>query len=244
MDTPRGHLDQLAAPRGHFVPRLLPPVPPGRGARHPRHHAVRTGPPERPQRELRAHCPRDAANGGRQPQADRPPRDPDQRELDARSRPRVRAAPAPRPHRDGRRRLGLQRLGRQVPALGCRRCGADEGGGGTRPAGLQRRHRDGRRGGGLQRRGDGAHHHLLPAEPEPEPRAVQGRDRAVPEGLLRAAPRDLAGRGDRGRRHRRARGRPGALRRRADDRDSGGARPAGCELQGAGREQAAARAGA
>ena len=105
-----------------------------------RHRRARARPPQRPERQLRAHRPARSSRARGVPAPARPlPSHPDQRMLDARSRPRLRAAAPARPHRDRRRRLGLQRLGRQVPAVDADDAVPTARGARAGPAGVPRR---------------------------------------------------------------------------------------------------------
>ena len=138
------HLDQLAAAGGDLVPRLLPSRDRGRRAGDRRDRDARAGARQRAQRQLRAHRARQLRAAGARLSTGALSTTSDQRVLDPRPRAGVRPAPAPGPGRDGDRRLGLQRVGRQVSAVGRRRRRADAGRRRARPAGLPRRHRDGR----------------------------------------------------------------------------------------------------
>ena len=173
VDEACGHLDQLAATRGHLVPRPLSRVRRGRHRRHRRHHPFRARAPERPERQLPPARRRDAQGAAAADAARALSRNPDQRVLDPRSRPRLRAALGARPRPGGDRRLGLQRLGRQVPALRRRRCGADARGAGAGTAGVRAGHRDGGRRRRLQRCRHRAHDHVVPVEHEPESAALE-----------------------------------------------------------------------
>ena len=189
VGTARGTWIQLAAAGGHFVPRQLSPTrsKTSRGviARSRTLEQVHINVPndnyERIVRERSARRRRAAATRVSSITS-RPTR--------AGPRPRagVRAAQAARQDRGRDRRLGLQRVGRQVSAVGCRRRRADA----RSPRRLKLpvfypRHRHGRRRRRFQRRRHGADDDVVPAEQEPQPGLSKAADRALPARLLRPA---------------------------------------------------------
>ena len=218
VDAPSRHLDQLAAARGHLVPRLaITSASRTSSGVIARHRPARAGAPERPERQLRA-ASSASARSARRAAAPRPlPRHPDQRVLDPRSRAGVRAAhPArPRPKRrwwTGASTPGAASTRRGTPTTRCRpewRWSSDLP---VFHPGIVME------GGAVDFNGDGTllttTSCLLNKNRNPGCRSAE-IERYLKR-LLRPAARRLAGRGHRGRRHRRPRRRPGALRRRAD----------------------------
>ena len=173
------------------------------GTGHLRHHGPRAGRSRGGARQRRR-----AGHGGlgaqpsgrcgsRRGQRLLPPQ-PYQRCLVPRPRPHLPPALAGRPPRAGDRRLGLQRVGRQVPAVRPGRCDPRPDRGRAGASRVRARDRDGRRLDRRERPRHLAHHRGLSPQPEPQSAARPRRHRAVPARLPGCHQDPLAGRRHRG----------------------------------------------